>query len=117
MYKLIEDAKVMAAVRKEVEEVVEAKRTGANESEYEAEFTTEDINKLPVVGKLCFRQCRAHRGTAFQYSYKSGNISVRPDLIQSFLYSDKRKGKEKTDIIHFTEKVVLWFFSNGNVCC
>ncbi|XP_059146741.1 prostacyclin synthase-like [Physella acuta] len=49
MYKLMEDATVMAAVRKEVEEVVEAKRTGANSSEYEAEFTTEDINKLPVV--------------------------------------------------------------------
>lgn len=51
MYKLMEDQTVMAAVRKEVDEVVEAKRTGASASEYEAEFTTEDINKLPVVGK------------------------------------------------------------------
>nr|KAI8733043.1 prostacyclin synthase-like [Biomphalaria glabrata] len=49
MYKLMEDQTVMAAVRKEVDEVVEAKRTGASASEYEAEFTTEDINKLPVV--------------------------------------------------------------------
>ncbi|CAL1542485.1 unnamed protein product, partial [Lymnaea stagnalis] len=49
MYKLMEDESVMAAVRKEVEEVVEAKRTGTDTSEYEAEFTTEDINKLPVV--------------------------------------------------------------------
>ncbi|CAG5121608.1 unnamed protein product [Candidula unifasciata] len=49
MYKLMEDAEVMSAVRREVEEVVEAKRTGANQAEYEAEFTTEDINKLPVV--------------------------------------------------------------------
>ncbi|XP_005111570.1 prostacyclin synthase [Aplysia californica] len=46
MYKLMEDVKVMAAVRREVEEVVEAKRAG---DDPEADFTAEDVNNLPVV--------------------------------------------------------------------
>ncbi|CAG5125177.1 unnamed protein product [Candidula unifasciata] len=71
LYKLMEDDVVMAAVKKEVEDVVEAKRTGANEAEYEAEFTADDINKLPIVdsflneimrvmcGVLIARECTA----------------------------------------------------------
>ena len=48
VYKLMEDIKAMSAVRREVEEVVEAKRSGADPV---AEFTAEDINNLPVIGE------------------------------------------------------------------
>ncbi|BFZ10732.1 hypothetical protein BsWGS_13771 [Bradybaena similaris] len=62
MYKLMEDASVMTAVKKEVDEVVEAKRTGANEDEYEAQFTAEDINKLPIVDSFLKEVIRVTSG-------------------------------------------------------
>ncbi|RUS80495.1 hypothetical protein EGW08_011746, partial [Elysia chlorotica] len=49
MYKLMEDAKIMAALREEVEEAVEAKRSGCTTEESVAEFTTDDIHKLPLL--------------------------------------------------------------------
>ncbi|CAG5125176.1 unnamed protein product [Candidula unifasciata] len=62
LYKLMEDDVVMAAVKKEVEDVVEAKRTGANEAEYEAEFTADDINKLPIIDSFLKETIRVTSG-------------------------------------------------------
>ena len=44
----------MAALRAEVEEAVEAKRSGVSPDDYVAEFTSDDIHKLPLVGTLVF---------------------------------------------------------------
>ncbi|GFO45066.1 hypothetical protein PoB_007157100 [Plakobranchus ocellatus] len=49
MYKLMEEAGVMAALKAEVDEVIEAKRSGATPEEAVAEFTADDINKMPAV--------------------------------------------------------------------
>ena len=64
MYKLMEDAKAMAACRKEVEEVMEAKRCG---DEPEADFTAEDINNMPIIGELMHHSCDIEKEVASGY--------------------------------------------------
>ncbi|KAK3769668.1 hypothetical protein RRG08_004920 [Elysia crispata] len=49
VYKLMEDAKIMAALREEVQEAVDAKRSGSTSEDSVAEFTIDDIHKLPLV--------------------------------------------------------------------
>lgn len=49
LYKMMEDLSILDALRKEVDEVVAAKSSGTNEDDLVAEFTLEDINKMPVV--------------------------------------------------------------------
>ncbi|GFS25638.1 cholesterol 7-alpha-monooxygenase [Elysia marginata] len=127
MYKLMEDAKIMAALREEVEEVVEAKRSGSSPEEAAAEFTADDIHKLTLVDSFLKEVIRSMSGvfmirkvledtvfttdSGINYNIRKGDrVAIYPP---AFHYDPEIY--EQPETFKFDRFVDATFYKNGKI--